>query len=90
MLPPVEGAEDLLPQVLRGHLDNLPATWRFYALALQDEVAALEALQSDHSLIGRYNRFVLEPSQAEYQALQGLLTGAEAALLEAAVSYTHL
>lgn len=83
LLPPVEGAQDLLPQVLRGNLDHLPQTWRFYALALQDEAAALEALQSDPSPLGRYNRFVLEPSQAEYQALQPLLTGAEAALLEA-------
>lgn len=83
LLPPVEGAQNLLPQVVRGNLDNLPENWRFYALVLQDRAAALEALQSDPSPIGRYNRFVLEPSETEYQALQPLLAGAEAALLEA-------
>jgi len=69
--------------MLRGDLSQLPEAWRFYGLALEDETAALGALAHDSSPIGRYNRFVLGPSGAEYGALQALLTGAEAALLEA-------
>lgn len=83
LLPPVEGAEHLLPQVVRGNLNSLPQAWRFYELALYDEAAAFQALQSDPTPLGRYNRFVLRPSQDEYYALQPLLTGTEAALLEA-------
>jgi len=58
--------------------------WRFYTLAIEGRIE--EARQSIHgdTLIDRWNRFVLEPGEAEYRALLQELPGDLARLLEAA------
>lgn len=82
-LPPAEGAETALPELLRGRLPaDLPEPWRFFALAHSgDNAGALAALAGDPSPEASYNRFVLGGDPADYATLREALTGDLALLL---------
>lgn len=88
-LPPAEGGEADLAELLRGRLPTtLPAPWRFFALASAGDVAgALAALEGDPSPEARYNRLVLGGDPADYAALNHELSGDLAVLLGVA-AYT--
>jgi tetratricopeptide (TPR) repeat protein len=88
-LPPAAGADAALPELLRGRLPaELPAPWRFFALAhAGDSAGALAALAGDQSPEARYNRLVLGGDPDTYAALRAELTG-DLALLLGVTAYT--
>lgn len=88
-LPPADGAEAALHELMRGRLPaELPPPWRFFALALEgDSDGALAALAGDPSPLARYNRLVLAGDPTEYAALRDALTG-DLALLLTVAAYT--
>ncbi len=90
LLLPLSGdGEKALDALLRGRRpDPMPGAWRFFALALDGQAEAAQALLAqDRTPVGRYNRFVLAPSPEAYAALAPTFTGELRELLDAA-AYT--
>lgn len=82
LLPFVDDA-DALAQVLRGELRALPEPWQFYALAIEDDAAALARIATSDAPEHQLNRFILQPSLEHYHTLQTKFTGELRELLEA-------
>ena len=76
LLPAVEAAEPLQALLLGDVPDEFPAEWQFFAAATRGErTEAIRLLGDDPSPLGRYNRFVLQPSAATYHATRQQLSG---------------
>jgi tetratricopeptide (TPR) repeat protein len=84
VLPPVDGAEEVCVSLLTGRLpEQMPASLRFYALALaNDRQGAWRALADDPTPEAHYNRFVLRSDPEVYRRLRQQLNGDLAALLD--------
>jgi tetratricopeptide (TPR) repeat protein len=89
VLPDVAGASSaLLHEILHGPMPaELPETWVFYRAAHAGDLdATLRELQEDVTDVGRYNRFVLQPSASELKVLRETLSG-DLRVLLAATAY---
>ncbi len=93
LLPEVGTFEhSTLKSLMAGDLHTeVPPEWRFFiAAATGDTATAIESIrsQADSSPIFAYNLFVLEPSQAAYQAATSLTSGDLRELLDVAAYAT--
>lgn len=86
LLPETEAETDTLAALMRAERPAaLPPAWAFFGAALDDDLTgALAALAGDGSACGRYNRFLLAGSQADYERLKRTLPAEWLPFLEAA------
>ncbi len=89
-LPDSQADQAARARLMQGRLPEAwPSPWRFFALALDGQAEAAQALLAqDDAPVARYNRFLLAPSLETYAALASTLTGELRELLDAA-AYTY-
>ncbi len=89
IIPQIADADIVAAELMQGRLPEImPESLQFFTQALAGDIAAAHSqLENDDSLIGQYNRFVLQSDPAQYQQLRAKLSGELQQMLDM-VAYT--